>query len=256
MFDAMRLPVAAQPYHGRLPAILTSVTDVPALGNLVDEYRTWSVRRPAKSLRGYTFTPTRNGFRGGGGAGSMSTMDGFEWISGSEYSRLPLNVAYAQLNVAVSDDGRGGSVIRADALTSWTPPKTAAERVPAGDHVAVVTVMAADSPPNVRRRVVVTDPERFAAIASAFDRMRLAPIVRFGECGLLNVEVPGLGYYGRGTMIMEVAFSRDSRSKPNLIVWTPTCRGVGVRANGQLQPTLQDGETFRTAVKAAVPQLR
>jgi hypothetical protein len=112
--------------------------------------------------------------------------------------------------------------------------------------------MAADSPPNVVRQVSVTDPKQFATIATAFDRLRLAPIVLGGECGLRNVEIPGLGAYARGTMVTEVAFSRDRRSRPNLLVWTPTCHGIGVRANGRLQPTLAGDftSTVRNAMLA------
>jgi hypothetical protein len=254
MLDAVTVPRDAQLYKGRLPAVLTSATaGVPAVQNLVTEYRTWSVPVPSKSLRSFVFTTRRHGFDGGTNAsGSMTTSAGRAWIGMSGYSKLPLNVALAQLDIGVADDGRGGSVIRADALVSWTPPKTAAELVPAADDVAVVTVMSAAAPPVVVRHVVVTDPKEYAAIVAAFDRMRLAVLVRFGECGLLNVVVPGFGAYGKGTIITSVVFSRDRGATPDLQVWTPTCRGVGARSNGRLQPTLQSDDNFWRIVRSAV----
>jgi hypothetical protein len=96
---------------------------------------------------------------------------------------------------------------------------------------------------------VVTDPEQVKLIAAAFDRLRVAAMAGPHECGLVNVRVPGLGYYGRGTMIMRVAFSRDRRSSPNLVVWTPTCSGIGVRANGRLLPALAGDQQFRSTVR-------
>jgi hypothetical protein len=254
MLDAVTVPRDAQPYQGPLPAILDSPSaGVPAVRNLVNDYRTWSVPVPSKTLRSFVFTTPRQGFDGAANASGYSVRSGDRaWIGMAGYSKLPLNVALAQLDIGVADNGRGGSVIRADALVSWTPPKTRAELVPAEDHVALVTVMAADSPPNVVRRVFVSDPERFGLIAAAFDRLRLAPLISFGECGLLNVQVPGLGFYGRGTMIMKVEFGRDRKSKPNLLVWTPTCHGIGVRANGRAQPTLSGDFEFTSTVRSAM----
>jgi hypothetical protein len=128
MFDAMQLPHGAELIHGPLPAILTSTNNVPGmgdpfLGNLVDDYRTWSVPLPVKTVRNFNFTPVRNGFDGPGtsSGGRLKTSDGTEWLGGSTYPKLPVNVALAELNTAVTDDGHGGSVIRADALSSWTP---------------------------------------------------------------------------------------------------------------------------------------
>jgi len=254
MLDTVQLPAGARLYEGPLPPILMSVAGYPEIGNRIDEHRSWSVPLPAKSLRSYPFIPVRNGFDrpGGGAGGTLTTPDGTAWLGGSVRSSLPLNVAYAQLNTAVTDDGHGGSIVRVDAIANWTPPKTKAELVPADDHAATITVVAAAVPPIVRRHVVVTDPKQFATVAAAFDRLRLAAVAQVHECGLLNVRIPGLGFYGKGTMVTEIAFSHDPASKPNLFVWTPTCDGVGVRANGEAQPTLSETDDFRNTLKQAV----
>lgn len=253
MLGAAVLPVGARPYRGALPLTLTTAgAGTPSVANLVDEYRAWMVQVPAASLRSFQFATTKRGFAYQGGAGSVETPTGKAWIFESQFLHLPLNVALAQVNVAVADHAGGGAVVRVDALVSWTPPKPEAEYVPVDDRVATLTAMHPSSPPAVFRRVVITDPHRFAALAASFNRMRLAVIVITGECGASLVFVPDLGGYARGYgTIYEVAFSTDTRTKPNLIVVLPTCHGIGVRAGGALEPTLLEDDTFPNAVRQA-----
>jgi hypothetical protein len=78
--------------------------------------------------------------------------------------------------------------------------------------------------------------------------MRLQVIGTWSECGMnpdpaLYTAEPG------GDRIASVAFSHDARSKPNLIVYTPTCDEIGVRARGIEQPYLQENDAFVQSLK-------
>jgi hypothetical protein len=256
MLAATVLPPGAVPYIGTLPPILLTSVNTPAVANLVDEHRAWHVLASAASLRHFAFTPTNHGFTGASGAGSDETPAGKAWTFLSEYRTLPLNVALAQLDVAVADDSNGGAVIRVDALVSWTPAKPVAESVPADDRVATIIAMRPSinpaDPPIVFRRAVITDPRSVAALARGFDRMRLAVMVEAGECGPTQVFVPDLRGYANATTVYEVTFSANTHTPSDIIAVLPTCHGVGVRAKGTTAPTLRDDGMFRSLVADAL----
>jgi len=215
-------------------------------------HRVWAAPEPANALRTFDFTPTGYPLvADNGGTLKIPGHQGRALAFGAQTSDgLPLNVAVAQLDVLVTDDGHGGSLIRGDGLASWTPPKPAAEYVPSDDHVATITTLS-PSPTRVARRVIVTDRARVAALAATFNRIRLQVIGTWSECGL-NPDPMLYAAEPSGERIASVAFSHDARSKPNLIVWAATCYEIGVRAGGIDQPYLHGDNAFVQSLKDAL----
>jgi hypothetical protein len=105
--------------------------------------------------------------------------------------------------------------------------------------------------PKAVRTVVVTDPAEVGALVAGVDRMRLAALSRFGECGVNPVYVPDVGGYASPRTLYEVAFSPTAASAPNFIVVTPMCGNtVAVRAQGtwQLPLQIEPDDAFSRAV--------
>ena len=101
MLDRVALPADATPYAGALPPILGNAGSTPGVSNLVEQHRAWTAKESAATLRQFRFTPRSRGFGSDDGSGSIETPAGKAWTFLSSYAALPLNVALAQLNVAV-----------------------------------------------------------------------------------------------------------------------------------------------------------
>jgi hypothetical protein len=253
--DTTTLPGGAQPYRGPLPEVLRNPFGGinGSQSNVVNApYRVWAAPEPAIALRNFDFAPSGYPLvSDNGGTVSIPGYPGRAFAFGAQsFDGLPLNVAVAQLDVLVTDDGHGGSLIRGDGLASWTPPKPAAEYVPTDDHVATITTLS-PSPTRVAHRVLVTDPARVATIAANFNRIRLQVIGTGSECGM-NPDPMLYTAEPSGHRIASVAFSHDARSKPNLIVSAATCYEIGVRARGIDQPYLQEDGAFVESLKDAL----
>jgi hypothetical protein len=108
--------------------------------------------------------------------------------------------------------------------------------------------MLPTSPPTVFRRVVLTNPHQVAKLVASFNRLPLAVMAQRSECGPRSVYVPDLRATAPAATLHEIAFSKDSRSKPNVIAVVPSCTGIAVRAHHTEQPTLKADAGFANLV--------
>ena len=154
------------------------------------------------------------------------------WDTVYSLPAVPGVLAKREMNVQVYDVGGGVSVIMADAMVSWQPPRPAWEVIPAS--VTVVTIAA--FPPWQGNLAPVT-------ITSVPVVRRLAALVN---------ELP-VSTVGRGPCPMGVGFTLTFRAAARglavaVAVGPAECGKVHLKLNGKDEPDLQPPDSYRATV--------
>jgi hypothetical protein len=154
------------------------------------------------------------------------------WDTVYSLPAIPGVLPQREMNVQVYDAGGGRTVIMADAMVSWQPPRPATEVIPAS--VRVVTIAA--SGPWRENPGPVT-------ITSASVVRRLAALVNSLPVAVVEKDVPcpmGVGF--------TLTF-RASGGQPVAVANGPAeCGVVHLTLNGQDEPDLQPAESYRATV--------
>jgi hypothetical protein len=219
---ARRLPSLPVPQSLRQPALWGLATAS------VDRHRLFESGQPiqavaaalaAKVPAGMTLAGT-----GGGGGPAGPTSAEVSYAARS----VPAGVDAAQLALTVVPDSSGGSLVRADAQVIWYPPRTPAEYInPGGFHSLTIAVTIYGRHLHTIRKVF-TSPAAIRQVAGVLDRSRVNPAMTI-SCPIIFAEY-------------RLAFAVSPRSVPAVVVTASRwpCEGARVRADGRIQPSLQD----------------
>jgi hypothetical protein len=138
-----------------------------------------------------------------------------------------------EMNVQVYDTGGGTTVIRAEAMVSWTPPRPAAEVVPAS--VTVVTIAPYGLWPKMPAPVTVTSPTAVRRLAALVNTLPLATTANDVPCPM------GMGF--------TLTFRAAAGGVPVAVAQGPgTCDAVTLSLNGKDEPALQPPGSYAAAV--------
>jgi len=143
---------------------------------------------------------------------------------------LPSGIFAATVATAVVSAPGGGSLLRADAQVTWSPPRSAAERIDPVRYRAV-TVTAPSRPTPPARLVTRTFAER-SVVARLAGLVNLLPVM---PDMVINCPAmfPGVVY--------RLAFIPAAARWPRIVVTMPGCMSAGVRVAGKPQPVLDYG---------------
>jgi hypothetical protein len=150
---------------------------------------------------------------------------------------VPGVLSKREMNVQVYDVGGGTTVIMADAMSDWEPPRPAGEVIPAGVHA--VTVAPGIGPGFSFKPVTVT---------SAAAVKKLAALVNGLPVSTLPDDIPCPGQAG---ITLTFYDSRAATGKPVAVATGPVgCGTVELTLNGKKQPDLEpvDGSAYQSAV--------
>jgi len=240
LLDDAVLPPGVKPYSGPVPRWLVSDPDgTPALVNLVQSHRLWTMRSTAANVAGFLQTHRPHGFTGDGDGslGALRSRTDVALFTDDQLAVLPANISNAQLDVAVSDSESGAVVIRVDALVAWTVPRPRAEFVPTDDRVVILTVTHIDGPkPRPGKRVVATRADLVQPIVSSFNQLRVSAPQYSYECP------PG------ARLSYQIAFARSPNAIPDLVAATSRCGGVGATVGNRALPPLDATGAFSASV--------
>jgi hypothetical protein len=138
-----------------------------------------------------------------------------------------------EMNVQVYDTGGGTTVIMAEAMVSWTPPRPAAEVVPAS--VTVVTIAPYGFWPHQPAPVTVTSAPAVRRLAALVNTLPLATTAAGTSCPM------GFGF--------TLTFRTAAGGAPAAVAQGPgTCDAVTLRLNGKDEPALQPPGSYAAAV--------
>jgi hypothetical protein len=225
------LPTGAKRSAVPPPPILQGPLETPEIGNLVGVHQLWSVGEVPESVSSFAATHTPAGLTSDGvGAGSETRGSAKAWFVTQALTALPMNISFAELQVAVVDGDNGGSLVRADALVGWTDPRPADEFVSDRDQVATITRTQGWAPPRNDGRIVVTNQQYLRTLVAAFNQLRVGPPVRSYSCSVIDAT----------TVAYSVAFSVSPGASPDVVAGVGGCDGVGVTVNGHPAPYLED----------------
>jgi hypothetical protein len=178
----------------------------------------------------FAATHTPAGFTSGGGFGSETRGSAKAWFVTHALTALPMNISFAELQIAVVDGDNGGSLVRADALVGWTDPRPADEFASDRDRVATITRTRGWAPPRSDGRIVVTNQQYLRTLIAAFNQLRVGPPAQLSHCGLIDAT----------TVAYSVAFGVSPGASPDIVATVNSCYGVGVTVNGHPAPYLED----------------
>jgi hypothetical protein len=158
------------------------------------------------------------------------------WDTVYSLPAIPGVLPQREMNVQAYDVGGGMSVIMADAMVSWQPPRPASEVIPAS--VRVVTIAGPGSGPG--------NPER-VTIRSAPVVRQLAALVNSLPVATVSNDVPCPGGFG-----FTLTFSA-SGGQPVAVASGPAgCGVIDLTLHGQDEPALQPpGSYLVTVLKLA-----
>jgi hypothetical protein len=138
-----------------------------------------------------------------------------------------------QMNVQFYDAGGGMTVIMAEAMVSWQPPRPATEVIPAS--VTEVTIGASGPWPGNPAPVTITSAPTVRRLAALVNGLPLSTVGRDVPCPM-----------GAGFMLT----FRATRGGPPIAVadGPGACGQVTLRLNGKGEPVLQPPDSYRTTV--------
>jgi hypothetical protein len=141
-----------------------------------------------------------------------------------------------EMNVQVYDAGGGKTVIMAEAMVAWTPPRPAAEVVPAS--VRVVTIAASGGWQGTQEPVTITSAPVVRRLAALVNSLPAA--VAPGDN--MSMACPmGAGF--------TLTFRVSAGGGPVAVADGPAeCGTVHFTLNGSYQPDLQAPDSYRAAV--------
>ena len=231
---ALRLPLTPAPRSLRQPSLwglAVASVDLHRLFELRQPMQAVAAALAAKVPAGMTLAGT-----GGAGGPAGTTTEDVSYALRS----VPAGVYMAQLTTTTVPDSSGGSVVRADAQVIWYPPRAAAEYIdPARYQALTVAVTIIGSTRQHTIRKVVTSPAIIRRLAGVLDRSRVDAAMTI-SCPMIFAEY-------------RLAFAVSPHSVPAVVVTASRwpCEGARVRADGRMQPSLQDA----AGVVAAVDRL-
>lgn len=214
---------------------LRDAPGLPATPDKFDLHRSWLVTMPPAAVMAWLRAHPPAGLReSGSGSSSVSGSSGGKVTTQAIDFGAPIGGAAVSgdLWVAVTDAPGGGSEIRADAITTWTPTRPAAATIPAGvSRIGVAhTLPMGSTPPQPVHHLAVTRSRDVAALRSAVNAL---PRVRPGafSCPLSRGESYDLTFDGNGPApIATVQAQMDG------------CRGVTLHVAGQSEIALAGSE--------------
>jgi hypothetical protein len=158
------------------PTGLTQPVQTPGTPDLVDKTAWWRVPGNADGVLGWETRHLPHRFAETGGAVGDPPVGG-QPMYASMFSLPPVPAVLnsRQLVVEVQYDGRGHTNIRVDAQVTWTPARSAADRVSASASVLTIAhVMDMNLNNPAPKSVTLTDPARVRQIAALINALPLA----------------------------------------------------------------------------------
>ena len=240
LLDDAILPPGVKPYRGPLPRWLSDDrAGVPALVNLVQAHRLWTMRSTAENVAGFLHKYPPHGFTGSsiGSTGSVRSKTDRALITDDRLTVLPPDISNAQLDVAVSDSGAGNVVIRVDSIVAWTKPRPRAEFASAQDRVVILSVIHVDgAKPRPGKRVVATTADLVQPVLWSFNQLQVSAPAYGSECG------------SGGRLSYRIAFARSPDATPDLVATIGPCLGVGATSGKRALPLLDPTGAFADSV--------
>ena len=139
-----------------------------------------------------------------------------------------------EMNVQFYDTGGGKTVIMAEALVSWVPPRPAAEVIPGS--VTVVTIAPSGPwPGTTQAPVTITSVPVVRRLAALVNGLPLSTVNQGTPCPM------GSGF--------TLTFRRTASGPPAAVADGPgACGQVTFTLNGKGEPALQPPDSYRAAV--------
>ncbi len=158
LLSLVRMPDGARPVRSAPRSIPGPVLGTPAVESVVDRSEFWRIGIPFKEALAWLDAHPPNGLSLSGSANV--TGGGGSAISGRAYVGASTAVwQSAQLQIAVTEEDRNSSIVRADAMVVWLDPRPLADSNP-GPRIQVTQV---DSCPATNLGIVgVTNPGQSA----------------------------------------------------------------------------------------------
>jgi hypothetical protein len=242
ILSGLSLPPGARPVSSALlpPALSVPAYSYPSDAAYVDRYQAYAVPEPVDSVIAALSAHVPAGLRGpgtggGGGPGGAS----FQLVDYTDWS-LPAGIAGAGLLFTVTSVWPGTSTLRADAMVTWYPPRTAAEYVdPARYHVLTIAVTVYGRTVRTLRAVVMS-PSVIARLAGALNRSQAQPP------GTVNCPADWATYQ------LALSVSRRSRPVVEISATQSSCGGTGITVAGRAQPALADGGAVAVIIDRAL----
>jgi hypothetical protein len=216
----VRLPAGARELDKPPLAALAKAPIGRLSEDFIDQVRWWTVPAPAAVTLAYLGTHQPRGLsRSGSGIarwpGSLLSIRTYADRPAPAY-RFPV------LQITVTDDGPGGSAVRADGQVSWIPGRTAAEHIPLG--VTDVHLLAS------RWTTGQVIARGYAGRATA---ARLARIID----GLQRAN-DGPGSCAASDFQMQASFAAGGHTW--VVTDVPACGAVLITTDGRVQPGLEE----------------
>jgi hypothetical protein len=195
----------------------------------VDDVEYWRVSGTAAALQAWEKAHISRSF-----SGQDVVVGPPDWSTMYTLPAVPGVLPMREMNVQFYDAGGGGSVIMADAMVSWQPPRPSSEVIPAS--VAVVTIAEAGQPvPGGPAPVTVT---------SAPVVRRLVALVNGLPVATVSNDVP----CPSGGPGITLTF-RAAVGGPAVAVAEPGgCGALTLRLNGKDEPALQPPDSYTATV--------
>jgi hypothetical protein len=228
MISKAVLPPGAARYSGPLPPELRHAGSVAPLPQVAHIRMMWQVSasldRTAAFIRARVPPGMRVTYQGHGSDARGLSIEEIQDVSPRS---LPAGIHQADLTFEITPGAQGGTVILGDGQVIWYPPRSAAERVPAGMHAVTVTARVFNPRPHTISRTF-TSESVIAKLALLLNGMHAAPLVpTFCPAEFASYRV---------------AFAAARGQLPVLTASSGGCSSVTVTARGKQQPALWDPE--------------
>ncbi len=218
---------------------LSTAPAMPVTPDVFDLHRSWTVAGdPATVVRWLHGHPPAGLQESGGANGGIQDMKAISYGPPIGGAAVPGN-----LWVAVVRNPGGGSEIRADAITTWTPTRPSAATIPRGaTRIDLAhTLPMGPTPTQPVHRVTITKAGDVAALVSALNARPLARTGAF-SCPLDQGEHDDLAVRGPGGTSVA-----DAR------VEVGGCGGVSLHVVGQKQIALEGSGQLRALLARLDP---
>lgn len=243
MLDEVVLPAGSQPFTGPAPGALHAPLEFPGTRNLVFADRLWTVNETPYAL--WHFVQAHVPFHGYVGQGSITDGGVRTWTFEDDLAVTPQNVSMGSLQLGITGNASGPSVVSADTIVGWTKPRPTDEFVPTTDRTVIVSVVhiSPASPSNgpIGKRVTTSDPRLVQPIVHTFNQLHVTP----------PPAPNGGGCPGPGTVEDRVTFSSSPTATPDVVATVGRCGGVDVTVNGRTETELDDLPRQEFATDAA-----
>jgi hypothetical protein len=243
MLDEVILPRGSRPFTGREPAGLHAPLEFPGFRNLVFAHRLWTINETPYSL--WYFFQAYVPFHGYVGQGSITLGNVRTWTVSDDLAVTPQNVSMGSLQLAITGNAAGPSVIRADPVVGWIKPRPTDEFVSTTDRTVTVSVVhiSPASPSNgpIGKRVTTSDRKLVQPIVQTFNQLHVPRP---------QTPNPG-GPHGCVSVLYRVAFSSSPTATPDVVATVGRCGGVDVIVNGRAATGLDDLPKQEFAADAA-----